>query len=172
MVEGPGRRKRTTIGFVIQFFVAPPEPGYISTWAEFKRSGWTDPSAFGVANTLDSGFTHLVIAPVVALVLGGVASLIASSSPRVLASQPWFLFQIEPDFRNFWRAISSDSDPIMCRSGWSNGKANVTSMSSSCLAGQRPLISLYPLKTASRLSSAILDRYAQAALEGLLPSAD
>jgi len=76
-VEGPGRRKRTTIGFVIQLFVAPPEPGYISTWAEFKRSGWIDPSAFGVANTLDSGFTHLVIAPVVALVLGGVASLIA-----------------------------------------------------------------------------------------------
>ena len=65
------------IGFVIQFFFAPPDPEYVSTWAEFKRSGWTDPRAFGLANTLDSGFTHLVIAPVVALVFGGVASFIA-----------------------------------------------------------------------------------------------
>ena len=52
-----------TAGFMVQFFVAPPEPAYVSTWAEFKRSGWTDARAFGMANTLDSGFTHLVIAP-------------------------------------------------------------------------------------------------------------
>jgi hypothetical protein len=66
-----------TAGFVIEFFAARPEPAYISTWAEFKRSGWTDARAFGLANTLDSGFTHLVIAPVVALVFGGVASFLA-----------------------------------------------------------------------------------------------
>ena len=64
-------------GFFIQFFLAPPRPEYVSRWSEFKRSGWTDPHAFGIANTLDSGFTHLIIAPVVALVLGGVASLLA-----------------------------------------------------------------------------------------------
>lgn len=64
-------------GFVVQFFLAPPEPTYVSTWAEFKRSGWTDASAFAVANTLDSGFTHLVIAPIVAFLFGGLASLIA-----------------------------------------------------------------------------------------------
>jgi hypothetical protein len=64
-------------GFLIQFFLVPPRPEYVSTWSEFKRSGWTDPHAFEVANTLDSGFTHLIIAPVVALVFGGVASLLA-----------------------------------------------------------------------------------------------
>jgi hypothetical protein len=69
------------IGFVIQFFLAPPEAAYVATWAEFKRSGWTDPRAFGLANTLDSGFTHLVIAPVAALVFGGVASFIARLRP-------------------------------------------------------------------------------------------
>jgi len=66
-----------TAGFVVEFFLAPPEPTYVSTWAEFKRSGWTDAGAFAVANTLDSGFTHLVVAPIVALLFGGLASLIS-----------------------------------------------------------------------------------------------
>jgi hypothetical protein len=61
-------------GFVLQFFLAPLPPAYISTWGEFARSGWTDARAFGLANTLDSAFTHLVIAPIVALVFGGIAS--------------------------------------------------------------------------------------------------
>jgi hypothetical protein len=65
-------------GFVIQFF--RPEPAYISTWAEFKRSGWTDARAFGLANTLDSAFSHLLVAPGVALAFGGVASFLDQSS--------------------------------------------------------------------------------------------
>ena len=56
-------------GFIVQFLLAPPEPAYVSTWAEYQRSGWTDPRAFAVANTLDSGFTHLVVAPIVHLIL-------------------------------------------------------------------------------------------------------
>jgi len=63
-------------GFIVQFLLAPPEPAYVSTWAEFQRSGWTDARAFGVANTLDSGFTHLVVAPIVALFVGGLASFV------------------------------------------------------------------------------------------------
>jgi len=63
-------------GFVVELLVAPPNAALVSTWAEFKRSGWTDPYAFGLANALDSGFTHLLIAPVVALIFGGVASLL------------------------------------------------------------------------------------------------
>ena len=66
-----------TAGFLIQFFLAAPRPDYVSTWSEFKRSGWTDPRAFELANTLESGFTHLLFAPIVALVFGGVASLLA-----------------------------------------------------------------------------------------------
>lgn len=64
-------------GFCIQFFLAPPDPAYVSTWAEFRRSGWTDARAFGVANTLDAAFTHLVIAPVVAILFGGAGSWLA-----------------------------------------------------------------------------------------------
>lgn len=63
-------------GFVVELLVAPPNAALVSTWAEFKRSGWTDPYAFGLANALDSGFTHLLIAPVVALIFGGGASLL------------------------------------------------------------------------------------------------
>ena len=70
-----------TAGFVIQFFLVPPHPAYVATWAEFKRSGWTDARAFGLANTLDSGFTHLVVAPVVAAIFGGIVSLFARSLP-------------------------------------------------------------------------------------------
>ena len=71
-------------GFIVQFLLASPEPAYVSTWAEFQRSGWTDARAFAVANTLDSGFTHLVVAPIVALFFGSVASLLGEfSSARV-----------------------------------------------------------------------------------------
>ncbi len=66
-----------TIGFIIEFFIAPPDPVAISMWAEYRRSGWTDAHAFGLANTLDSAFTHLIIAPIVAMVFGGVGSLLA-----------------------------------------------------------------------------------------------
>lgn len=72
-----------TVGFMFQFFIAPPEPAYVSTWAEFKRSGWTDAHAFGMANTLDSGFTHLVVAPIVGLFVGSLASFFSQfASPN------------------------------------------------------------------------------------------
>jgi len=65
------------VGFAVQFFLAPPDSAGVSTWAEYKRSGWTDPRAFGLANTLDSGFTHLVVAPIVATLFGGLGTLLA-----------------------------------------------------------------------------------------------
>jgi hypothetical protein len=68
-----------TAGFIIEFFAARPDPTIVLTWGEFKRSGWTDPRAFSVANTLDSAFTHLLIAPAIAFVLGGFASFVAQS---------------------------------------------------------------------------------------------
>ncbi|HEY1208977.1 MAG TPA: hypothetical protein VGE85_06400 [Terracidiphilus sp.] len=68
-------------GFAVELFVLPPAPALISTWAEFKRSGWTDAHAFGLANTLDSGFTHLLFAPIVALIFGGAGSLLSRCMP-------------------------------------------------------------------------------------------
>ena len=75
-------------GFTTQFFILRPDPAYISTWAEFKRSGWTDARAFGLANTLDSALTHLIIAPIVALIFGGCASLLAQLRFGRLPSTP------------------------------------------------------------------------------------
>jgi hypothetical protein len=69
-------------GFVFQFFVFPPDPAKVATWAEFKRSGWTDPGAFGLANTLDSGFTHLIVAPFVALIFGSAGCLLLRGISR------------------------------------------------------------------------------------------
>jgi hypothetical protein len=66
-----------TAGFLVEFFIAPPDPAAVSIWGEYRRSGWTDARAFGLANTLDSAFTHLIIAPIVAMVFGGVGSLLA-----------------------------------------------------------------------------------------------
>ena len=66
-----------TAGFLLQLFFVPPDPAYVAIWAEFKRSGWTDPRAFGLADTLDSGFTHLLLAPIVATVFGAIASFLS-----------------------------------------------------------------------------------------------
>jgi hypothetical protein len=67
-------------GFLVEFFAAKPAPESIVTWGEFTRSGWTDPRAFAIANTMDSAFTHLLAAPPIALILGAVASYLAQSS--------------------------------------------------------------------------------------------
>ena len=69
-------------GFVVEFFLAKPDVTAVQTWQEFKRSGWTDARAFGVANTLDSGFTHLLIAPVVASLFGLAGSFIGRFKTR------------------------------------------------------------------------------------------
>jgi hypothetical protein len=65
-------------GFLVELLVVPPDPAAVSMWAEYRRSGWTDPRAFGLANTLDSGSTHLVLAPIVATMFGGIGSVVAS----------------------------------------------------------------------------------------------
>lgn len=63
-----------TVGFALELFIDPPHPDVISTWPEFERSGWMDAGAFGIANTLNSGFTHLWMGPVIALVVGSLGA--------------------------------------------------------------------------------------------------
>lgn len=71
-----------TAGFLVELFLAPPDPHAVASWAEFQRSRWTDAHAFAIANTLDSGFTHLLIAPAVAALLGGMAAGMAKFVAR------------------------------------------------------------------------------------------
>ena len=59
-------------GFLIDFSLHPPTPDSVQSWAEYKRSGWTDPHAFAIANTFESAMTHLMVAPFVALVFAGI----------------------------------------------------------------------------------------------------
>ena len=62
-----------TFGFALEFYLATPNPEYVATWGEFKRSGWTDIHAFTIANTLDSALSHLIVGPIVGVVFGGAA---------------------------------------------------------------------------------------------------
>jgi hypothetical protein len=72
-------------GFALEFFLSPVSLESVLSWPEFKRSGWTDVRAFSIANTLDSAVSHLLIGPVLATIVGSVASLLGRaprSSPR------------------------------------------------------------------------------------------
>jgi hypothetical protein len=62
------------VGFAVELFIAPPRPSVIDAWPEFQRSGWMDAQAFGIANTLYSGFTHLWMGPVIGLVVGSLGA--------------------------------------------------------------------------------------------------
>jgi hypothetical protein len=64
-----------TAALIVQLFFVHPSIAEVATWGEFKRSGWYNPRAFAIANTLDSGFTHFVVAPVVACITGGIGSV-------------------------------------------------------------------------------------------------
>ena len=61
-------------GIAFELYIVPVHPDVVATWAEFQRSGWSNPAAFQVANTLDSAFTHLLVSPVVALLVGGLGA--------------------------------------------------------------------------------------------------
>ena len=70
-------------GIWLEMFIAPTNPAIVASWQEFKRSAWTDPAAFQIANTLDSAFGHLLLAPLVATIFG----VIGCGLGRVLRTQ-------------------------------------------------------------------------------------
>lgn len=65
-----------TFGFAL-LYSSIPRLDYVATWPEFQRSGWGDVHAFSIANTLDSGFSHLLIGPIVGALFGGIAGILA-----------------------------------------------------------------------------------------------
>jgi hypothetical protein len=73
-----------TLGFLFMVFDIPP-PSYVASWPEYVRSGWGDPHAFAIANSLESGFTHLLTALIVGGLLGALGGGLARLR-RALAS--------------------------------------------------------------------------------------
>ncbi len=64
------------VGFTLMCFGAPRSE-YVSTWSEFQSSGWNDPRAFSIANTLEAGLTHLVPGPAIGLIVGAVGGCLS-----------------------------------------------------------------------------------------------
>jgi len=62
------------LGFTLPFLALPRLARLIDGSPEYLDSGWHDLPAFAVANTLDAGFTHLLVAPAVALVAGALGA--------------------------------------------------------------------------------------------------
>lgn len=65
------------LGFTLPFLALPTLARNIDGSPEYLASGWHDLSAFAVANTLDAGFTHLLVAPIVAVVTGFIGAGLA-----------------------------------------------------------------------------------------------
>jgi hypothetical protein len=77
------------VGFGVALtFASVPSASYVSTWSEFRSSGWTDATAFGIANTFDSAYSHLLAGPIVGAVTGGIGGLIGKRVPARTPSTP------------------------------------------------------------------------------------
>jgi len=66
-----------TVGFTLAYLALPRLEHNINGSPEYLQSNWGDLHAFAIANTLDAGFTHALIAPIVAAVTGTIGALTA-----------------------------------------------------------------------------------------------
>ena len=70
------------VGFGLALtFASIPSASYVSTWSEFRSSGWTDATAFGIANTFDSAYSHLLFGPIVGAITGAIGGLLGKQHP-------------------------------------------------------------------------------------------
>jgi hypothetical protein len=65
------------LGFALPFLALPRLAQNIDGSPEYVSSGWQDLHAFAIANTLDAGSTHLLIAPIIAVVTGSLGAVAA-----------------------------------------------------------------------------------------------
>jgi hypothetical protein len=73
-------------GFLGMYFNVPA-PDYVATWPEYIQGGWSDPQAFAIANTIDSGTSHILTALFLGPVLGGTGGMIGALQIRGVSSQ-------------------------------------------------------------------------------------
>jgi hypothetical protein len=80
---------RILVGFGLALtFASVPSARYVSTWSEFRSSDWTGATAFGIANTLDSAFSHMLVRPLVGALTGGIAGVTGHEVPSRAPSTP------------------------------------------------------------------------------------
>lgn len=81
-----------TAGLLIELVLVPGDPAEITKWSEYMRSGWTDPVAFRLANTLDEAAVHLFLGPVVAAIVGlmglSLAALLSRANKVRVSPKP------------------------------------------------------------------------------------
>ena len=69
-------------GLLLTFAALPRLEHGLAGSAEYARSGWHDLRAFAIANSFDSAFSHLLIAPVIATIVGALGALIGARTIR------------------------------------------------------------------------------------------
>lgn len=63
-----------TFGYALLIVAWPRLTTFMATDPDFLRSHWSDLHAFAIANTLSNGAVHLLEAPIIALVVGGIGA--------------------------------------------------------------------------------------------------
>jgi hypothetical protein len=71
-----------TFGFILAYTSQPRLQQNLVASPEYTRSGWNDLHAFAIANQFDSAFSHLLVAVIIAAILGTLGSLIGASRAR------------------------------------------------------------------------------------------
>ncbi len=69
-----------TFGFLLAYTSLPILEHILTRNPDFLRSHWTDVRAFAIANTFDSGFSHLLGALLVGMIVGTIGSLMCHAS--------------------------------------------------------------------------------------------
>jgi hypothetical protein len=75
-----------TYGYALLVVVWPRLTTMLATDPDFLRSHWGDLRAFAIANTLSNGAVHLLEAPIIALVVGGLGAILGALLRRMKAS--------------------------------------------------------------------------------------
>lgn len=65
-----------TFGFALLVVAWPRLTAFLATDPDFLRSHWSDLRAFTIANTLSNGAVHLLEAPLIALIVGGLGAVL------------------------------------------------------------------------------------------------
>ena len=71
-----------TFGFILTYTSLPLLAQNLITDPDYLRSHWTDLHAFAIANTFDSGFSHLLGALIIGMVTGAGGGVIGNLSSR------------------------------------------------------------------------------------------